>query len=174
MNYFEFYDLPVSFKIDEGMLKERFYANSRKYHPDFFTLEPAAKQEEVLELATINNKAYRILTDPDSRMQYILDIQGVMEEEGKEKLPQDFLMEMMDINEVLMDLEFDFDREKLNQIRAKIDAFEAEIYESVKPVIDQYEDTPEGNASLSTVKEYFLKKRYLLRIKENLSKFATR
>ena len=30
MNYFEFFDIPVAFQIDEEDLKKRFYANSKK------------------------------------------------------------------------------------------------------------------------------------------------
>ena len=59
MNYFEFYNIPVSFNVDKSALKRTFYANSKKSHPDFYTLESEEKQLEVLELSTLNNKAYK-------------------------------------------------------------------------------------------------------------------
>ena len=36
-------------------------------------------------------------------MKYVLDLKEAMAAEGENKLPQDFLMEMMDLNEILID-----------------------------------------------------------------------
>ena len=173
MNYFEFYGIPVSFVVDKGSLKREFYANSKKYHPDYFTLESEAKQAEVLELSTLNNQAYKTLSDFDRRMKYILDLKGAMEEEGKNTLPQDFLMEMMDINESLMELESGFDQEVYDKVRADLKVLEDDLLDEVKPLIAEY-DAQKGDSEsiLEGVKNFYLKKRYLLRIKENLSTFA--
>lgn len=173
MNYFEFFELPIAFKIDEALLKQRFYENSKKYHPDFFTLESEDKQAEILELSTLNNQAYRTLSDFDKRMEYILTLKGVLAEEGKNEIPKDFLMEMMDINESLMELEFEFDEAKYQHILQEIENQEHTIYTETASVIENYEDEKTSSQELSIVKEYFLKKKYLLRIRENVSKFAT-
>jgi molecular chaperone HscB len=170
-NYFAFYGLPVSFNPDLVELKRLFYENSRKYHPDFFVQAGEERQAEVLELATINNLAYRTLSDEDKRIQYILRLYDMMEEEGKAKLPQEFLMDMMDINEILMELEFEPDAEKLQQVKAAVEKIESQLYESVLPVMRVFDKSPEKSL-LTAVKDYFLKKRYLLRIKENITKFA--
>ncbi|HHH50193.1 MAG TPA: Fe-S protein assembly co-chaperone HscB, partial [Saprospiraceae bacterium] len=53
MNYFEFYNIPISFDVDAKALKKIFYANSKKYHPDFYTLENEEKQQEILQLSTL-------------------------------------------------------------------------------------------------------------------------
>jgi molecular chaperone HscB len=172
MNYFEFFDLPIRFLIDEGALRKAFYANSKKYHPDFFTLDTDEKQAEILELSTLNNQAYNTLSDFDKRMKYILDLKNVLGEEGQNSLPQAFLGEMMDINEALMELEFDFDQEQFETLQQEINSLEQSMYEEIRPLLEGYEDTPEPDAGLALLKEYYLKKRYLLRIKENLSKFA--
>lgn len=172
MNYFDFFDLPVSFQLDEAELKRRFYETSKKYHPDFYTLESASKQTEILELSTLNNEAYRTLADFDKRMRYILDMKGVLAEEGKNDIPQDFLMEMMDINEALMELEFDFDEATYQQTLQQIEVQEKAIFQEVAQIIEQYDDKKATDTELSTVRDYYLKKRYLLRIRENLAKFA--
>lgn len=173
MNYFEFFNLPLRFLIDEDALRKAFYANSKKYHPDFFTLDTEEKQAEILELSTLNNQAYNTLSDFDKRMKYILDLKNVLAEEGQNQLPQDFLGEMMDINEALMELEFDFEQEQFESIQQDLNALEQSIYESVRPLLEDYEDKPELDSGLVRLKEYYLKKRYLLRIRENLSKFAS-
>lgn len=169
MNYFEFYEIPISFKVDEAALKRRFYANSKKYHPDFYTLESEERQAEVLELSSLNNEAYQVLKDFDKRMKYILDLKGGLKEEGKNQIPQDFLIEMMDINEGLMELEFDFDEAKFQQTQNLLETQESKLFAEIVDFIDEYKAE-----NLETIKNYYLKKRYLLRIRENLSKFASR
>ena len=72
VDYFEFYGLPVTFHPDAAEIKRKFYELSKKYHPDFYINEPEEKQAEVLELSTINNKAYQVLSNPQKRVHYIL------------------------------------------------------------------------------------------------------
>ena len=173
MNYFEFFEIPASFNLDEAELKKAFYANSKKYHPDFFTLESEEKQMEVLELSTLNNNAYKTLSDFDKRMKYILELKGALAEEGENQLPQEFLMEMMDINENLMELEFDFDQSNFDKVQSELKSLESNLLEEVNPHLENYEDNNPNENELNAIKNYFLKKRYLLRIKENLNKFAS-
>ena len=172
MNYFEFYGIPISFKVDAGVLKKIFYANSKKYHPDFFTLESDEKQAEILELSTLNTEAYKTLSDFDKRMKYILDLKGVMAAEGENKLPQDFLMDMMDINEAIMELEFDFDETIYHKALTDAQHIENQIFKEVEPILDSYDEAVTPLSQLEVVKKFYLKKRYFLRIRENLSKFA--
>ncbi len=173
MNYFEFYGIPVSFQVDEPALRRTYYANNKRYHPDFHTLSDPAQQAEMLELATLNNEAFQTLSDSDRRMRYVLQLHGLLQEEGQQTMAQDFLLEMMDINEALMELEFDFDPERYQATTQKVDQLERDLYAGIRPTLERY--TPESGTpeDLQRVLEYFLKKRYLLRIRENLSKFAT-
>lgn len=80
-------------------------------------------------------------------------------------------MDMMDINESLMELEMDFDAQRYAQTLRAVEEMEQQLNQAVEPVLKQYSD-PGGDALLSKVRDYFFKKRYLLRIRENLSKFA--
>jgi len=173
MRYFEFFELPISFLIDEAELKKRYYANSKKFHPDYYTLDSEEKQAEILELSTLNNYAYRTLKDFDARMRYILQEKGVLKEEGENKdMPADFLMDMMEINEKLMELEFDPDPEVQGQVKQQLESLETELWDEVRSTIERFPEDP--NTDLAPIKDYYLKKRYLLRIRENLDKFASR
>ncbi len=173
MNYFEFYEIPVSFSVDAEALRKRFYALSKKYHPDFYTLESEEKQAEILHLSTLNNEAYKTLGDEDRRMKYILSLVGAMGEEGTNKLPPDFLMEMMEMNEGLMELEFDPDPAAVITIQKQLSEKEAELEAEVAPLLARFDADPTNNEGLDGVVDYYLKKRYLLRIRENLGKFAS-
>jgi len=170
-NYFEFFEMPIQFKLDEKVLKRRYLLNSKKYHPDHYTLESEEKQAEVLELSAFNNEGYKILRDFDKRMAYILSLKGVLSDETKSELPQSFLMEMMDINEAMMELEFDPDKEEVERIRKEVSGIESEFNAEISGIIEK-EGTNYNIEELEKVKKVYLKKKYLWRIKENLNRFA--
>ena len=94
------------------------------------------------------------------------------EEEGQHALPKEFLAEMMEFNEAVMELEFDPDPEHYRQILANLEAVEKALWEEVVPHLEVFDRNPGEEGVLPKVKEYFLKKRYLLRIRETLSTFA--
>src|ERR1700761_5230210 len=128
MNYFEFYGLHESFTLDDSLLKKKFYQLSKEYHPDFYANEDETKQQEILELSTLNNKAYQTLSDPAKRLEYILRLHNLVSEGAKPQLPSDFLMEMMDINERLMEVD---NAQELGHITGEILAIEGDMDESL-------------------------------------------
>ncbi len=173
MNHFEFYGLPVALSVDEPAVRRAYLLNSKKYHPDFHTLSGEAEQAAVLELSTRNNEAFKTLSDPDKRIRYVLELKGLMGQDNENpSLPQDFLMDMMDINEGLMELEFDFDTERYANILQSVNTLESDLKTQVQPILSTWTEASGSDADLLDVRECFFKKRYLLRIKENLSKFA--
>jgi molecular chaperone HscB len=173
INYFEFYELPESFVLDEGLLKKKFYALSKQYHPDFYANEDEAKQQEILEISTINNKAYQTLSDHARRLEYILKQHDLVNEGAKPQLPADFLMEMMDLNERLMEAD---DAGQIANIRAEVLALEDELNTELKALTTDYEtlnDTAK-ESRLNGIADIYYRQKYLLRIKESLNTFASR
>lgn len=172
VDYFSFYDIPISFKVDAAALKKKFLLLSKKYHPDFHTQASEAEQAAVLEYSTLNTEAYKVLSDFDKRLHYVLTLKQVLGPEGDNKLPQDFLMEMMDINEAIMSLEFDFEAETYEKVKKDVEIFENQLLNSVSDIIENYSDTTAQPEDLEKMKIFYLKRKYLLRIQKNLSIFA--
>lgn len=174
MNYFEFYKIPVSFFPDEEELKKIFYLNSKLYHPDFHVNEDHGKQEEILEMSTLNNNAYEVLRDLERRVEYILVLKGHISENEKYTLPQDFLMEMMEINEALMEMEMEPAPETLEKIRSQVHVTDTKLSEEMISALKEFDGLKEGDGTpiLLKVKDIYYRKKYLLRIKDSLNKFA--
>lgn len=173
MTYFEFYNIEPSFTPDQKLIKQKFYELSRNYHPDFFVNEREEKQQEILELSTYNNKAFQTLSNPDKLTEYLLSLNGEISESEKYTLPQSFLLEMMDVNEALMELEFEANAEQLLSIIQKIDVIETDLRKQQNMVFNTYETTKSA-LLLKEIKDIYYRKKYLLRIRESINKFATR
>ncbi|MBC7425824.1 MAG: Fe-S protein assembly co-chaperone HscB [Bacteroidia bacterium] len=157
-DYFSFYNLPQGFFPDEKLVREGFINYSRKFHPDFFVDDEVA-QKEALEISSYNNKAYNTLKDFNLLVPYLLGLKSV--EISNEKLPADFLMDMMDLNEQLSDLESgsEISSEKEN-LANEIAGIREEIIQSLKSaaIADNLEE----------VKGSWLKLKYLQRLTERL------
>jgi molecular chaperone HscB len=175
MNYFELYELPISFNPDQQLVKQKFYELSKKFHPDFYINEGQEKQDEVLELSTVNNKAFQVLKDPQKRLHYILELKEQLVEGENYALPQSFLMEMMDVNEALMELEFDTDAKKLAELKNQIAEIEDALNNELTALTSSFDvsDAAEQEDALKAIKDIYYRNKYLWRIRESLSKFAT-
>lgn len=169
MNYFELYETTVSFFPDASVIKKKFYELSRKYHPDFFSNASDDEQTEVLEKSSLVNKAFKTFSDSDETTKYILQLKGLLEEEEKYKLPSDFLMEVMELNEQLMEAKMEDDSEAINNIKSQISTLQAKIYEPVKQIMEHYQENSVSEKELLQVKEYYYKKKYLKRILAGLN-----
>ena len=170
-NYFDFYELPVQFNPDQNLVKSKFYALSKKFHPDFYANESDDKQQEVLELSTLNNKAYQTLSSLKKRLKYVLELKGIVATDEGYQLSQSFLMEMMDVNEVLMDLEFDPDVEKLKKVNTDVNNIERQLEDELLSLINRFDETPNNSEDLlPAIKDIFYRQKYIARIRERLPK----
>ena len=138
MNYFELFEIPETLTPDVSTIKNRFYELSRKYHPDFYTQSSEAEQADILEKAAILNKAYKVFQNKDALIKYVLIEKGLLVEEEKYALPPEFLMEVMEHNEALMEAKMITDNSAMDKVKADIQKLQFDIYEPVKSIIDNY------------------------------------
>lgn len=168
MNYFELFEIPVSLKVEPSVLTRKYFELSRKYHPDYFARASAQEQEEALERSAQLNKALQTFRSAEETIKYVLLLKGLLVEEEKYPLPPDFLMEVMDLNEQLMELELEPDPDVLEAAETNTRRLNKKIYDEVASVIEQYEEGVTAAEALLQVKEYYYQKKYLDRILEKL------
>ena len=175
VNYFELYGLPESFAPDAAAVKSKFYELSRKYHPDRFAQAGGGEQAEALRMAALNNGAYKTLNNRDALMAYILKQHELLEDEEKYNLPSSFLMEMMDLNEVVSDWEAEPGSNILKQQAEQTLADSLQQWENdVRPLTQKFNNGAGDKDLLLRIKDYYFRKKYLLRIQERINTFASR
>ncbi|MEP6583286.1 MAG: Fe-S protein assembly co-chaperone HscB [Ginsengibacter sp.] len=164
MNYFELFEIPVSLTVDQKKVASQYFALQKKYHPDYFTNANEEEQNEALEKSSLINKGFKTLKEPDALIKYVLEIKGLLVEEEKYELPPDFLMEMMELNEALMD----DDILNVEETETKIFQLEKTLYAEVQNIVENYNEERTTDAQLLQVKDYYYKRKYLKRILERL------
>ena len=167
MNYFELFEIPVQLKVDKASLPRKYFELSRKYHPDFFVNGSEEEKTLALEKSAMLNKAFKTFQHPDETIKYVLQLKELLVEEEKYELPPDFLMEVLEINEELMEL--GENKTLLPNIELRITELQAEIYEPVKEIVEHYQEGAASEKELLQVKEYYYKKKYLDRIRQQLN-----
>jgi molecular chaperone HscB len=173
-NYFDFYGLEELFFIDEKQLKTKYIEISKSSHPDFFVNDQAAYQI-ALAKTSLNNVAYKALSNWQRRIPYVLKLNGVLQE-SKNDIPQAFLMEMMDINEAVMDLQMEPSEGALEKIKIKIESYDKSLSDELRSKAEQADQLKKSKTDwlvkLEELKEIYLKRKYVLRLKETLNTFA--
>lgn len=168
MRYFELLGLPVRFRVDKALLTRQYFRLQKQYHPDFYADASEEEQASMMEISSLLNKAYKTLQDLDETIKYILIEKGYMQEEEKYALPNDFLMEMMELNEALMDAKMDGDSATIDRIRQTIAQNEQDLYAHIASIVENDQE-PMAEETLLPVKDYYYKKKYLNRILAGLN-----
>jgi len=169
MTYFELFGIPEQLKVDTAVLSKKFFELSRKYHPDYFANEDGEARDNALEKSAFLNKAWKTFQNSDTTIKYVLQEKGLLHEEEKYELPPDFLLEVMEINEKLMDGD---DEAIQTSLKSKVVDLQTEIYEPVKKLVENYQEDIATEKELLQVKEYYYKKKYLDRIRQQLEGMA--
>lgn len=166
MNYFELFGLPVQLKTDKALIRKRYLELSRTSHPDYFINEDQDKQQNALETSANLNQALKTLTTEDELIKYVLAEKQLLQKDEKYSLPPHFLMEMMEFNEAIVDAAGDEDSKQ--DLYKQLEDLQNKFYGAVKNIVEDYKEGVTTEEELLQVKEYYFKKKYLERLKEQL------
>ena len=162
-NYYDFFDLEHKLDLDLQDLEKRFYALSRRWHPDVFSRRSAAEKQESLEATAVLNDAYRTLRDPMTRAEYLLQEQGF--ETGEQKstdVPPELLEEVFELNMALEELKAG-DSDALPQLehaRAKFTAMRDGVDKDLQSQFAEYDRNNE-HAALGRIRALLNRRKYI-------------
>lgn len=161
-DYFLHFGMPRKYRLDAGELRKKFYALSRESHPDMH-----GGVSEAAEANAFNNTAYKTLSDPQQRLLHILQLEGC---EGMTAASPDqfFLMEMMEMGEMIDNLRAQPDEALRSQTEKKLDELEALATEESLPAITQYDDGLRNEDIMRTLADLYIRQRYFRRLRMSL------
>ncbi len=169
MNYFEFFDLPRNLAIGLKDLEKRFYALSRKWHPDMFARKSEQEREQSLEATAILNDGYRVLRDPIRRAMYLLGLEGFETgEQGskqgakQQEVPPELLEEVFELNMAIEELK-DGDesaRPQLEAVRTRFEAMRDELDAELEGRFTAW-DTTRDPAVLTAIRQLLNRRKYI-------------
>lgn len=101
-NYFELFDLPVSFALDTRLLAERYRDLQAATRPHRFGASLDLVEEVSVHASTQVSEAYRTLKDPQERARYLLALYtGEAARDGALVVDGSSLVEEMELREAL-------------------------------------------------------------------------
>ena len=179
-DYFAFMGLPRRLNLDPADLERRFRTLSRQFHPDFFYNASTAERRASLERSSYLNDAYRTLRDPSTRLQYLLQIEGLAASgpaEATQQVPPALLEEVFALNEELDEIrdlraggaparEWQARLERARQpIEAKRTEHEAQLQELAAKW-----DASGGPEVLKALRDQFLERNYIHNLLEGIER----
>lgn len=105
-NYFELFDMPEEFALDQLTLGRRYRQLQREMHPDRYAGASAHEQRLAVQYSSLINQAYATLRKPLPRALYLLELAGLSGEDiAREHLDGGFLIAQMELREKLETME---------------------------------------------------------------------
>ncbi|MGH1347131.1 MAG: Fe-S protein assembly co-chaperone HscB [Nannocystales bacterium] len=104
MDHFERLGLPRQHALDRDTLETEYLARAANAHPDKVNQDDSSAKRTAMEASAAINEAYRTLRDPAKRAEYLVklggrDLDSSDPEVGAPKMPQAFLIEMIEHRE---------------------------------------------------------------------------
>lgn len=139
MSYFKWFDLPEDHNLDLNKLQEKYYALSKKMHPDNFQGKSALEHQLAQQALQLNHQAYQTLFCPIKRLSYILLLNKIdlaSEEMQKQPFSADFLEKIFEWQSNLNDKSTKVELENTvsEKLAQAIDLLKQSNYESVVPL----------------------------------------
>lgn len=138
-NYFELFDIPLSFDIDADKLEEVYLKLQQSFHPDNYASADVLQKSIAAKKSSLINIAYKELLNPTKRATHLLKlIPGINTAslDGEQTIDDtDFLMEQMQWREKI---EESVDaHHKLQQLLNEIELEQHSIYKDFARLYDE-------------------------------------
>ena len=120
-NAFQIFNMPVSFKIDEAELGQKYFQIQKMVHPDRFASASEAEKRNAQQWSTRLNDAYSVLKDPIQRAKLVCALLGSpVDEESSGSINEEFLMDQLIRREEISTAKEANDETRLKKLKEEI------------------------------------------------------
>jgi molecular chaperone HscB len=160
--FFELFELPVSYEIDLAKLAVTYQKLQAQYHPDRFASEDAKTRRAAVENAALINQANDTLIDPLKRGCYLLKMVGSECNPGNNTISDGaFLMQQLEYRERLEEVDENEDP------FAAIDQVRDDVTEHQNQLIDAFKSSY-GSGDFTVALDNLTKLQFFGRLKRQL------
>ncbi|MDE0757313.1 MAG: Fe-S protein assembly co-chaperone HscB [Pseudomonadales bacterium] len=135
-NYFELFQLPVTFSIDLEDLENRYFELHKTSHPDRYVGASDQEKRLAVQWTMQINEAYQNLRDPLARAIYLLKQSGI-ELADNPQMGATFLVQQIELREKIDSIETHSDGPE--QVEALIRSISEQTVELLQQFITAYE-----------------------------------
>ena len=143
VDYFTLLGLPQRFNLTEQEVREKFLALNRHAHPDFHAEESDDVQGLSLRMSANINDAYRALSDPATRANYLLEVLGGPSLADDKAVPDGFLGTMVMMQEEIADAD---DPSELSHLRSVLQTQHDGLMERIKGLFEAHQESVDCEA----------------------------
>jgi molecular chaperone HscB len=157
LNYYDFFEIPHHLSLDLKDLEKRFYALSRKWHPDRFARSGTDERQQALDASAILNDGYRVLRDPIQRANYLLKENGFdIGEQQSKQVPPELLEEVFELNMALEEA----DAAAIAEARVKFEKMQQAVDAELETRYRQYDENP-SQETLGEIRGLLNRRKYI-------------
>ena len=137
-NHFDLFGLPPAFSVGAEALERSYREVQSRVHPGRFAHAGDAERRASLQWTTRVNEAFQVLKNPVKRAKHLLELHGVdVAFETNTAMPQDFLMQQMELREALEDAK---DASALDALRDNLLKAKSSLEGEIGDAIDKKRD----------------------------------
>lgn len=131
--YFDLFQIPTAFDIEESRLEQAYRTLASQFHPDRFASASSFEQKQAVMMSATVNEAYRTLRHPIDRAAYLLKEQGTDADAPEHTaFDPEFLMQQMEWRETLAEARMKENHAALAALAQEISAGQAALFEKLR------------------------------------------
>ncbi|MDH5711129.1 MAG: Fe-S protein assembly co-chaperone HscB [Gammaproteobacteria bacterium] len=167
-NFFELFDIPVSYEIDIDLIQQRYRELQKVVHPDRFVNASDKERRISMQQTSWINEALNTLRQPVDRAIYLLKLKNVdLNLENETTMDAEFLMEQMEMREALSSIS-----SKEDPI-SELDRFSAQIKSKMQSLIKGFAAAYE-NDQLDEAKEWIRKMQFMQKARKEVDELSAK
>jgi molecular chaperone HscB len=117
LNYFELLGLSPTYDIEPEQVREKYFEVVREIHPDRLAADGAHTQHLSMRVSAQLNQAFHVLLDPVQRAEYLLEMSGGKAAADDKQVPQQVLMDTLELREEIEEAKAAGDQAALHRMR---------------------------------------------------------
>jgi len=165
-NFFELFELPVSYEVDLNQVQKKYMDLQKQVHPDKFANASDAEKRLSMQQTSWINEAQTTLKDPVLRASYLLKLKGTdINLENETTMDAAFLMQQLEM------------RERLEHIRKEDDPLDAlddmakELKTSTQDMMAAFSEAHEADR-IDDAREWIRKLQFMQKAKKEIDSMS--